>query len=428
MRGRTFALSQKELQRVSVISSCVKGDMACARAAELLSLSIRQVKRLKRRFREQGEAAGRTPTAGDPALAVCPPGNASRSCGWPAPPMPVSTTTISAKNFARSRASPSAAKPCAVCCGRPASVLHANAVLPLIANAVCDPLAKANWCNSTVPLTTGWKAAARVSPRSACRTTPQENSWPLSSFLPNPHMAISPCCASCSAATARRSPSMAITAASSCATMISGPWKNNSPANGSPLSSAALSPNSVSLSSPPAAHKPKAASNVSGAYLQDRLCSELRLAQACDRIPPTPSCAFSWPTTTAASPAVRASRMRSPHGVQPRKIWTASAASFNQRVVRQRQHRAVGRPAFPESPNKADASALPEPKSPHLSSARRTRLAVLWRNTRLQHTLGFARVTLLHVAVRVTKSRCYNRVMGFLASAYSARCSRRSLR
>src|SRR5271165_7684950 len=57
MRGRTFALSQKELQRVSVISSCVKGDMACARAAELLSLSVRQVKRLKKRLREQGESA-----------------------------------------------------------------------------------------------------------------------------------------------------------------------------------------------------------------------------------------------------------------------------------------------------------------------------------------------------------------------------------
>ena len=57
MRGRTFALSQKELQRVSVISSCVKGDMACARAAELLSLSVRQVRRLKKRMREQGEAA-----------------------------------------------------------------------------------------------------------------------------------------------------------------------------------------------------------------------------------------------------------------------------------------------------------------------------------------------------------------------------------
>ena len=50
-------MSQKELQRVSVISSCVKGDMACARAAELLSLSIRQVKRLKQRLREGGEAA-----------------------------------------------------------------------------------------------------------------------------------------------------------------------------------------------------------------------------------------------------------------------------------------------------------------------------------------------------------------------------------
>ena len=57
MRGRTYALSQKELQRVSVISSLAKGDMACARAAELLSLSERQVKRLKKRMREQGEAA-----------------------------------------------------------------------------------------------------------------------------------------------------------------------------------------------------------------------------------------------------------------------------------------------------------------------------------------------------------------------------------
>ena len=57
MRGRTFALSQKELQRVSVIASCVQGDMACARAADLLSLSSRQVKRLKKRLREDGAAA-----------------------------------------------------------------------------------------------------------------------------------------------------------------------------------------------------------------------------------------------------------------------------------------------------------------------------------------------------------------------------------
>src|ERR1039457_1809892 len=41
MRGRTFALSQKELQRVSVISSCAKGDMACGRAAAHPSLRTR---------------------------------------------------------------------------------------------------------------------------------------------------------------------------------------------------------------------------------------------------------------------------------------------------------------------------------------------------------------------------------------------------
>src|SRR5712692_511227 len=57
MRPETFTLSQKELQRVSVISTCIKGGLACASAAELLSLSVRQVKRLKKRMREAGEAA-----------------------------------------------------------------------------------------------------------------------------------------------------------------------------------------------------------------------------------------------------------------------------------------------------------------------------------------------------------------------------------
>jgi transposase len=57
MRQETFALSQKERQRVSVISACIKGDMACARAAIFLCLSVRQIKRLKKRMREDGEAA-----------------------------------------------------------------------------------------------------------------------------------------------------------------------------------------------------------------------------------------------------------------------------------------------------------------------------------------------------------------------------------
>ena len=56
MSRETFRLSQKELQRVAVISSCIKGDMACARAAELLDLTPRHIKRLKARYR-QGSAA-----------------------------------------------------------------------------------------------------------------------------------------------------------------------------------------------------------------------------------------------------------------------------------------------------------------------------------------------------------------------------------
>ena len=56
MNRETFRLSQKELQRVAVISSCIQGDLACARAAELLDLTPRHVKRLKARYR-QGSAA-----------------------------------------------------------------------------------------------------------------------------------------------------------------------------------------------------------------------------------------------------------------------------------------------------------------------------------------------------------------------------------
>jgi len=56
MNGETIRLSQKELQRVAVISSSIQGTLTCARAAELLDLSLRQVKRLKARYR-QGSAA-----------------------------------------------------------------------------------------------------------------------------------------------------------------------------------------------------------------------------------------------------------------------------------------------------------------------------------------------------------------------------------
>ena len=67
MRQETFTLSQKELQRVAVISHCVKGDLVCARAAELLDLSPRQVKRLKARYRQGGEAAMAHASRGRPS-------------------------------------------------------------------------------------------------------------------------------------------------------------------------------------------------------------------------------------------------------------------------------------------------------------------------------------------------------------------------
>lgn len=56
MNRETVRLSQKELQRVAVISSCIRGDLACARAAQLLDLTPRHIKRLKARYR-QGSAA-----------------------------------------------------------------------------------------------------------------------------------------------------------------------------------------------------------------------------------------------------------------------------------------------------------------------------------------------------------------------------------
>src|SRR3979490_3068034 len=48
MNRETFAVSQKELQRVAVISVSLKGEVACVRAAELLCLSVRQM--VLRRF------------------------------------------------------------------------------------------------------------------------------------------------------------------------------------------------------------------------------------------------------------------------------------------------------------------------------------------------------------------------------------------
>jgi hypothetical protein len=43
-------LSQKQLQRMKVVEKVVEGHLAVVQAAELLNLSERQVKRLKKRY------------------------------------------------------------------------------------------------------------------------------------------------------------------------------------------------------------------------------------------------------------------------------------------------------------------------------------------------------------------------------------------
>jgi transposase len=67
MRQETFTLTQRELQRMAVISDCVQGRRAVDRAAKLLGLSPRHIKRLKARYRQGGEAAMAHASRGRPS-------------------------------------------------------------------------------------------------------------------------------------------------------------------------------------------------------------------------------------------------------------------------------------------------------------------------------------------------------------------------
>ena len=78
MTRETITLSQKELQRVAVISQTVQGNLICARAAELLDLSTRQVKRLKARYRQGSAAALAHASRGRPNPRRLPPRVCSR--------------------------------------------------------------------------------------------------------------------------------------------------------------------------------------------------------------------------------------------------------------------------------------------------------------------------------------------------------------
>src|ERR1700676_4168371 len=112
-------------------------------------------------YGKAGRRLWHTPAADDPAIAVCRIACGIASCSWPAPPMPVSTTITSAKNWSRRKASRSGARPFADCCARPESARLANDALPPIASAASHALGGAGCCCSTPARTVGWKIAAR---------------------------------------------------------------------------------------------------------------------------------------------------------------------------------------------------------------------------------------------------------------------------
>ena len=172
MRQETFRLSQKELQRVAVNSSCVKGDLDCAKAGELLALTPRHVQASKRAIGKAWRRLWHTPAAAGSATAAYRSACETASSIWPAPPMPVSTTTTSVKNWSRRKASPSAARPSTVCCARPGSARPANAALRRIASAASRALARATCWSLTAASTAGSKIAAHNSSCSASWTTP----------------------------------------------------------------------------------------------------------------------------------------------------------------------------------------------------------------------------------------------------------------
>ena len=67
MRQETFTLTQRELQRIAVISECVLRRGTVGRAAELLDLSPRHIKRLKVRYGQGGERAMAHASRGRPS-------------------------------------------------------------------------------------------------------------------------------------------------------------------------------------------------------------------------------------------------------------------------------------------------------------------------------------------------------------------------
>ena len=223
-------MSQKELQRVSVISSCVKGSLTCARAAALLDLTPRHVKRLKSRYRQGGEAALAHVSRGRPSHRRLPQRVRDRV-------LQLARTTYAGFNDHHL---------CEKLCEVEGFSLGRETLRRLLRSAGIGSPRK--------------RRAPTHRQRRLCRAREGEtllvdgslHRWleergpqltllgflddatckvPVAEFFPPKTLAaISACSAACCAAAAFRSASTAIVTASSFATTITGRWKNNSPA------------------------------------------------------------------------------------------------------------------------------------------------------------------------------------------------------
>ena len=186
------------------------------------SYSIYRLARSNVSKRAIGKAAQRlwhTPAAAGLARAACPNVRAPVFCSSRAPVCSLQRSSPTRKTDRARRILSQPRDPSAVCSAATASPRPANAARPLIASAVCAPLAKENWCNSKAPRMTGSKVAVLISALSACRMMPAAKSSPPNSSLLKRPRAISSCSKPYSADSAFPWPSTVIAAASLSATM-----------------------------------------------------------------------------------------------------------------------------------------------------------------------------------------------------------------
>jgi len=282
MRQETFPLSQKELQRVSVISACIKGDMACARAAGLLCLSVRQIKRLKKRMREDGEAALAHANRGRPSPRRLPDAvrtkivqlargtyagfNDHHLCEKLVEREGFSLSRETLRRLLRNNGLGSPRK------RRAPAHRHRRMRSARVGELVQLDGSPHDWLAGRGPQLTALgmqdDATGKIL---AAQFFSSETTFGYLCLLNR-----------CSAATACRSLFTVITAASSSATTTAGPSRNNSLENASPPNfGRALEQLGVTFI---AANSPQAKGRVERLWgvLQDRLCSELRLAGAHD--------------------------------------------------------------------------------------------------------------------------------------------------